>query len=241
MPPRVSILIPVYNAQPYLSGAIQSILTQTFTDFEIIAVNDGSTDESLDILNSLAKRDARLHIHSRPNTGIVGALNDGLSQCQGELIARMDADDLSLPNRLEKQVAFLDAHPDHVLVGSRVLLIDPDNLPIRPWVDEFDHGAIDTAHLNRGWPVVHPAIIMRRSAVEQIGCYRQQYATLEDLDLFLRLAEVGRLANLADVLLHYRQHFSSICHLHSDQQNEIRQAILEETAHRRGTIPPPSI
>ncbi len=243
--PAISVLMPVYNAKRYLREAMQSILDQDFPDYEFIIVDDGSTDRSTQFLHEFAKRDPRIRIITRPNTGIVGALNDGLARCTAPLVARMDADDVALPNRLAKQVAYLNANPACVLVGSRVLLMDSERLPIREWVDEFTHDQIDQAHLHRGWPVVHPTVLMRRDAVMKVGGYRQQYATLEDLDLFLRLAEVGQLANLPQVLLHYRQHFTSICHQHSDRQSQIRDAILNETHRRRGlpaqaiVAPPP--
>lgn len=151
----------------------------------------------------------------------------------------MDADDVCEPDRFERQVAFLRAHPECVLVGSRVLLTDPAGLPIQETCDELTHDQIDHAHLTRGWPVVHPAVTMRADAVRRVGGYRDAYNTLEDLDLFLRLAEVGKLANLPDVLLRYRQHFGSVTHRKEAEQNRIRQAIYDETAVRRGGIPAP--
>jgi glycosyltransferase involved in cell wall biosynthesis len=241
MAPAISVLMPVFNAERYLAAAVESILRQTLTEFELIVVDDGSTDRSPAILDDFAKRDSRIRIISRPNTGIVGALNDGLKECRADLIARMDADDVSRPTRLALQYDYLQSHRDCALVGSRVLLIDPEGSPIREWVTELSHDEIDRAHLERGWPVVHPTVMMRRQLVEQLGGYRKQYQTLEDLDLFLRLAEVGRLANLAEVLLDYRQHFSSICHTQSDRQSAIRDAILQETAQRRGLPPPATV
>jgi len=239
MTPAISVLLPVFNAERYLTLALNSILAQSFTDFELVIVDDGSTDRSPAILTDYARRDPRIRIISRPNTGIVGALNDGLAQCRADLIARMGADDISRPNRFALQFDYLRNNPDCVLVGSRVLLIDPEGSPIREWITELTHDEIDRAHLDRGWPIVHPTVLMRRQLVEKVGAYRKQYETLEDLDLFLRLAEVGTLANLPDVLLDYRQHFSSICHTRSDQQSFIRDAILNETAQRRG-IPRPA-
>jgi glycosyltransferase involved in cell wall biosynthesis len=236
--PAVSVLMPVYNAERYLALALDSILAQTFTDFELIIVDDGSTDRSPEILGEYEKNDRRIRVLARPNTGIVGALNDGLKLCRAELIARMDADDISRPNRFALQVQHLRDNPDCALVGSRVLLIDPEGSPIREWITQLTHEEIDRAHLDRGWPVVHPTVMMRRALVEETGGYRKQYETLEDLDLFLRLAELGKLANLPDVLLDYRQHFSSICHTRSDHQSAIRHAILAETAQRRGTPSP---
>lgn len=238
--PTVSVLMPVHNGQLYLPQAVESVLSQTFKDFEFIAIDDGSTDDSLLILREYERRDSRVQVLSRPNTGIVGALNDGLELATGEFVARMDADDIALSERLAKQVAFLRAHPECVLVGSRVLLIDPEGAPIGEWATQTAHEDIDGGHLTLHWPMVHPAVTMRRSIVMQLGGYRQQYNTLEDLDLFLRMAERGRLANLPDVLLHYRQHFGSTCFSRNRQQSDIREAIYRETCARRGMPEPAS-
>ena len=232
--PQLAVVMPVYNAQRYLAEALRSVLSQTFTDFELIVVDDGSKDDSLSIVKQVAGRDPRLKLISRPNTGIVGALTDGVHASRAELIARMDADDLCLPQRFEKQVAFLREHADHVLVGSRVLLIDPDGSPICLWATQTTNEEIDGAHLERRWPMVHPAIMMRKSALMAVGGYRKEYNTLEDLDLFLRLAERGKLANIPEVLLHYRQHFGSSCFERSATMNGIRESIFKETYARRG-------
>ena len=119
--PSVSVLMPIHNGEPTLTEAVESVLAQTFGDFELIAVDDGSTDSSLAKLQSFARGDPRVRILSRPNTGIAGALNDSIQQARGEFLVRMDADDIALPQRFEKQVAYFRAHPDCVLVGSRVL------------------------------------------------------------------------------------------------------------------------
>lgn len=230
--------MPVYNARRYLRLSVQSILAQTFGDFELIAVNDGSKDDSLQILQEFAAADKRVKIVSRPNTGIVGALNDGLAAATGEFVARMDSDDLSTPDRFEKQVAFLREHLDRVLVGSQVMLIDPDGQALCPKKDtEYTHERIDEAHLLGAWPLVHPTIMVRREAMTKLGGYRAKYQYLEDLDLFLRLAEVGKLASLEDVLLHYRLHTGSICHTREKDQQEIRPALEAEVYARRG-LPP---
>src|ERR1051325_1151561 len=111
-PPTVSVLLPVYNAERYLESALQSVLGQTFSDFEVIAVDDGSKDNSKKILERFAANDPRIRVISRPNTGIVGALNDGLAVARGEFIARMDADDVALPGRFQAQLDYLRGHPD---------------------------------------------------------------------------------------------------------------------------------
>ena len=244
-PPRVSVLLPVHNGGRYLRAALASVLAQTFADFELIAIDDGSTDRSAAVLADLAETDHRLRVTCRPNRGLVHTLNEAVGRAAGPYLARMDADDLCRPDRFAKQVAHLDAHPDCVLVGSRVLVVDPAGLPIELLGHEQAHDEIDAAHLGCRWPVVHPAVMLRADAVRRVGGYRQEFDTLEDLDLFLRLAEVGRLANLPDVLLHYRKHFASVTHTRAARQQQIRQAIFDQTTARRGgpplpRLPPPS-
>jgi glycosyltransferase involved in cell wall biosynthesis len=227
--------MPIYNGQRYLAPAIDSVLDQTFTDFELIAIDDGSRDRSLEILNQYAGKDRRVRVVSRANTGIVGALNDGIAAARAPLIARMDADDVCLPQRFEKQFAYLSEHPECVLLGTQVLLVDDEGAPIRVKSEtKFNHEQIDHAHLNRSWPMVHPTVMMRVAALQAAGGYREGYKWLEDLDLFLRMAEVGRLANLPEVLLHYRMHLSSVCHTHKDEQAELRVKLYAETWERRG-------
>src|ERR1700761_204383 len=130
MAPLVSVLMPVFNAQRYVAAAVNSILDQTLGDFELIIVDDGSTDQSTAILRRLAGRDGRIRLISRPNTGYVVALNEALDAARGEFLARMDADDVSLPQRFEKQVQFLQENPDFVLVGTHVTTMDADGAMI---------------------------------------------------------------------------------------------------------------
>ena len=237
--PAVSVVMPVYNGRRYMRLAVESILAQTFGDFEFNLVDDGSTDDSLAVLREYEAKDSRVRIISRPNTGIVAALNDGLAVAQGEFVARMDADDIAAPERFEKQVAFLRGNSDHVLVGSQVMLIDPEGAPLCTKRDtEYTHERIDSALLKHRWALVHPTIMVRREALTAVGGYRAKYQWLEDLDLFLRLAEVGKLASLPDVLLYYRLHTGSICHTREQEQQAIRPALYAEMYRRRGITPP---
>jgi len=234
--------MPVYNAGRYLRPAVESILAQAFSDFELIVVDDGSKDDSLSVLREYEAKDDRVQIISRPNTGIVGALNDGVAAAQGQFIARMDSDDISTPDRFEKQVAFLREHPECVLVGSQVLLIDPEGASLSPkWDTEYTHDRIDEAHLKGRWPLVHPTVMIRREALTLVGGYRTKFQFLEDLDLFLRLAEVGKLASLKDALLRYRLHPGSICHTREKDQDLLRPELEAEVYQRRGiTAPSPA-
>jgi glycosyltransferase involved in cell wall biosynthesis len=197
--------MPVYNAQAYVRQATESILNQTFGDFEFIIINDGSTDDSRKILEELARRDARIRLVSRPNTGYTKALNEALGMARAPYLARMDADDISLPDRFEKQLEYLRAHPECVLVGSRILTIDPFGSPLYEPRHKLVHEAIEAELLaGVGWAIVHPASMMVREVVDALGGYRPEMEPSEDLDLFLRLAEKGKIANLPEVLLHYR-------------------------------------
>lgn len=240
MSPAVTVILPVYNAQRYIGAAVQSILDQTFRDFELIVINDGSTDGTLAILGQLAAVDSRIKLISRPNTGYVVALNEGLDLARGEFIARMDADDISLPERFEKQVAYLRANPDCVLLGTNVAQMDADGMVIGPMPDiDYGHEKIDHALLRRGWPVVHPAVMMRTDAVKKAGGYVVEYCPNEDHDLFLKLGEMGRLENLPDLLVHYRKHDASQSAQKMEQTIELVSRIIIEACRRR-QIPVPA-
>jgi GT2 family glycosyltransferase len=237
-PPTVSVVLPVYNAERYLIPAIASILTQTYSDFELIVMNDGSTDRSAQILKDFQNQDQRIRIFNQKNSGIVVALNNGLRQAQGRYIARMDGDDVAMPERFAKQVAFLEANPDHVAVGSQTLMIDPEGLPIKHHNQLTTHEQLDTAYLAGEFgAITHPAVMLRRDAVLQIGGYRTEMNLAEDDDLFLRLAEIGKLANLPDVLLYYRQHLTSFSATKLDQGWQRAQTALQEAYRRRGLQP----
>lgn len=239
--PAVSVVMPVYNAQTFVAEAVRSVLAQTFADFECIAVDDGSTDDSLAILRQLAADDDRLRIITRANTGIVGALNDGLAAARGEFIARMDADDVCMPTRFERQVEYLRAHADVVALGTWVQEIDRFDSPLAQRRTPVEHDAIDAAHLaGHGGQIAHPSVMMRHDAVERIGGYREAFPFAEDLDLFLRLAEVGRLANLPDTLLHYRQHEANVCFTRQGRQRQSIAAAVADACQRRGIAAPSS-
>lgn len=244
--PTASVLLPVYNAGRYLAQAVESVLNQTFQNFEVLLINDGSTDNSLQVLEYFASRDRRCRVYSGPNRGVVAARNTGLELAGAEFIILMDADDVSRPQRFEKQISFIRQHPECVAVGSRALLIDADGMPIFEVGDRYTHEEIERALLSTRLGIVNPSAIIRRSALDVIGGYRPGYA--EDLDLFLRLAEVGRLANLPEVLLDYRQHVASISYQYVIEQSaSARNAVLDACKRRsiawddieRDMAPPP--
>jgi len=233
--PVISVVVPVYNATPYLRSALASLRAQTFGDFEIIAVDDGSTDDSKAVLAAFAAVEPRIRIISRPNTGIVGALNDGLTVARGEFIARMDADDICLPKRFEKQLAYLLAHPSCICVGSAFLYIDAKGGHLKECVRAQDHPTIEEELLSgNGGIIIHPASMFRRAAIEQVGGYREKAQWIEDLDLYLRLARVGELANLSETLFHYRFHEESVNFSRNQGRHERKLLILAEAHAERG-------
>lgn len=236
VPPLLSVLMPVYNSEKYLAAAVQSILTQTFTDFELIVVDDGSTDTSPQILRKFAHADQRVRLISRPNTGYVVALNEALALARGQLIARMDGDDVCAPHRFAVQIDYLRANPDCVLVGSQVITMDEDGDLIGPMPDiAFGHEQIDQALINRGWPIVHPSVMMRSDALRRVGGYHAEYCPNEDHDLFLKLAEIGRIENLPQPLFYYRRHPASVSAANPQRSVELLDRIIADACHRRGT------
>jgi len=232
--PIASVLIPVFNGKKYLRLAVDSVLRQTFTDFEVLLLDDGSSDGSREIMESFARVDSRCKIHSWPNRGIVATLNAGLEIAAGRYIIRMDSDDICAPERFDKQIQFLEDNPHCVVVGSKVLWIDPAGMPLRIAGELLDHAEIDAENMRGGQVLHHPAVTIRRDALQRSGAYREGFRHAEDLDLFLRLAEIGTVANLPDLLLFYRQHLNSIGHRYPDQQRAaVRDAVIE-ASRRRG-------
>ena len=208
--PSVSVCMPVYNTERYVAEAVESILAQTFGDFEFIIIDDGSTDGSRAILERYAKQDDRIRLISRPNTGIGGARNEALGLARGELIAVMDSDDVALPERFEVQVAYLREHPEVVCLGSKVQFIDEAGRFLYEEPDAMDHEAIQEVALRGYCPLSQCSMMMRREAVLAIKGYDPELSSAEDLDLVLRLGERGKLVNLPQVLQKYRWHDQSI-------------------------------
>jgi glycosyltransferase involved in cell wall biosynthesis len=193
-----------------------------------MAIDDGSTDRSPAILRQYAQRDARLKVLTRTHEGIVASLNAGLAAANSKYIARMDADDISESSRLERQVAYLDEHPECVAVGCSVLVIDSDGEPLWVASSPVSHEDIEKELLiGNGGALRHPSAIFPRSALDTVGSYREFLRLAEDLDLYLRLGEIGRLANLDEALLHYRVHRFSA---NLTRTHEMQEAVIRAIA-----------
>jgi glycosyltransferase involved in cell wall biosynthesis len=208
--PLVSVVIPVYNGNGFLPSAIESILDQTYKNFEVIIIDDGSTDNSYEIMKNYAKTHSRLRIFRNPkNINIANTLNRGIKLARGQYIARMDADDVALPNRLSRQIKFMKSHRDVVILGGQVKTINIDGKTIGrklfPKNDQEIREALFTTN-----PIQHPTAIIDRSLLpKNFSWYNPALPPAEDYDLFFRLGQYGLYHNLDKFVLKYRQYLGS--------------------------------
>jgi hypothetical protein len=230
--PAVSVLVPVRNGERFLADAVGSVLSQTFDDLELLVVDDGSTDSTPEILERFASKDQRLVVHRRkPARSLPEVLNFAAELARAPLLARLDADDVALPDRLQLQVEFLSAHPEVALLGGQVPLIDESGHRFAraeyPLTDEDLQEA-----LRQGNPFVHSAMVMRREAFEAVGGYRVNFEHAEDLDLWLRIAEGRHIANLPDDVVEYRIHGNQQT-LHKQDEQALYSAAARASARAR--------
>ncbi|HEX8912731.1 MAG TPA: glycosyltransferase, partial [Humisphaera sp.] len=231
--PAVSVMMPVYNAARYVAAAMRGVLRQTFADLELVVVDDGSTDRSLAVARRVAATDRRVRVETGPNRGVVGARNACLALARAPLLAVNDADDVSVPDRLARQVAYLRANPACVAVGGRMRFVDPDGAPLGEHFRYTDHDRIDAFHLSEARSGVgHSAALMRADAVRAVGGYREGFGPAEDFDLWLRLAEVGRLANLTARVVDYRLHERSLTATQAARQRAAAARAVAEARAR---------
>ncbi|MCX6715655.1 MAG: glycosyltransferase [Candidatus Taylorbacteria bacterium] len=208
--PKISIVMPFYNCEAFLRESIESILNQTFRDFEFIIINDGSTDKSNEIMDEYKDSDPRIiYIKNIKNVGIVENLILGLSLAQSNIIARMDGDDISEPTRLEKQYEFLINNPDIIVVGSFINIIDQCGKVIGKRTKPTDPESIKKNVIIYN-PVVHPSVMFRKDVILKVGGYRHPYWRAQDTDLWYRIVFSGyKISNLPEFLLKYRYHSNS--------------------------------
>ena len=220
--PLVSVLMPVYNGEKYLNEAIESVLKQTYTNFEFIIINDGSTDTSEEII--LSYDDSRIvYIKNPKNYKLIQTLNIGFSLANGRYIARMDADDISHPDRLYKQVQFLDVNEDYGLVGTGVNSLNGANKS--QLLYHTDHASLKFA-LAFYCPFIHPSIMLRKEVIKGMDAvFDSNYFHAEDYELWTRLSFITKMANLPEYLLDYRIHDAQISSLNSLTQIELANTI----------------
>ncbi|TQE98476.1 MAG: glycosyltransferase [Spiribacter salinus] len=230
---KVAVVMAVYNGERWLAEAIESVLVQTFADFELLIHDDGSTDNSLKILRDYAATDARITVTTGTNEGLAATLNRLIGTARAPFLARMDADDICLPDRFAKQVAYLDENPDCAVLGACETTIDAAGRRIAKIRVPLTHEEIDANNLRGVTSITHPTVMMRRDTVLRCG-YDPTYPTSQDLDLWLRMAEIGRLANLPDIVLEFRIHGGSISGSKQDLQRQMCRRACEAAWARRG-------
>lgn len=218
--PGLSVAMSVYNGERFLAAAIESVLTQTFADFEFLILDDGSRDASRAIVAHYAAGDPRIRLIARENRGLVASLNELLALARAPLVARMDADDVCLPERFARQIAFLDARPEVGVLGTWTEDIDEydAHYPLDALDHPIDHDRF-VAAVDAGAPLLcHPAVMFRRDLVLLLGGYHPAFRHCEDLDLWLRLASVTQIANLPERLLRYRHYSQQVSSRHATEQ-----------------------
>lgn len=235
--PTVSVVMAVYNERPYLEKAVQSVLDQTFDDFEFIIVNDGSTDGSTEVLDRFEQRDDRIHLVHQENRGLIASLNKGIGRAKGKYIARMDGDDISHPERFERQVSFLEENPEIGILGTQADKIDAEGNVRKEWTrsNPTDPDVVS-------WQLLfhtcfyHPTVMARRSVLEDLGGYAEWATHVEDYELFTRALLKTRLTNLPDTLLKFRRHKGSVTVQRREEQ--IRRSAEAAAALHRAILGP---
>lgn len=219
-PASIDIVMPVFNCERFIADSIKSVIAQSLTDWRLIIVDDMSTDKTAQIIDSFMSKDRRILILKGDHRGVASAINLGLTKVTAEYVARLDGDDIALPERLQVQHEFMLRNPDVIVVGSGATLIDEQNRRLRQ------------RHVPIGWEHIrdllktrnclcHPTVLIRTTALRQVGGYRDKFRTSQDYDLWLRLSEIGRIENLPQSLLLYRRHSSQI----STGSNSHRQTL----------------
>jgi len=208
MEPLITVLMPAYNAAAYIKEAVDSVLSQSYKDFELLIINDGSTDETPSILDSY--HDHRVRVVHQANIKLIKTLNKGLVLARGKWIARFDADDICYPNRLEMQIKFLQEHPDHILVGSDADYLDEEGNYLFTFKNNLYSDDEIKATEFRTCPVIHSSVMYLKDAVVKAGAYNELAISFEDHLLWLDLARLGKLANLPIPLIKVRFNPSSV-------------------------------
>ncbi|MBU1727499.1 MAG: glycosyltransferase [Candidatus Omnitrophica bacterium] len=197
--PLISVILPAHNEEKYLKATFDSLLTQTFSDFELIVVNDGSTDNTGKLLAEYAALDARVRIiHNEFSLGLIGALNKGISFAKGKYIARIDSGDTATPDRFQKQFEYMESHKDVYILGSWAYVIDPESRIVAEWVTPI---AVDSKVLYQRNGIVHPAVLIKKELFDTLKGYDRRYSNAEDYELWARAIRGGfKIRNLQEFL-----------------------------------------
>lgn len=233
---KLTVVLPVYNGMPYLPEAVDSILSQTLTGFKLLIIDDGSTDETSSYLSRI--KDSRVEIVRENNQGTGASMNKGISLCKTEYLARMDADDISLSNRLELQLGYMEKHKDIVMLGTQIkFIIGKKEFPGARM--PLKHEEIHNILMKKKAVICHGSAMFRTEALRLINGYRILRAG-QDLDVFLRLCEIGKAANFNDILYLIRIHRMSECYAFQKQVNQGWSYAVESALSRQRGLEEPS-
>ncbi|MEP6465884.1 MAG: glycosyltransferase [Parafilimonas sp.] len=225
--PLVSVVIPCFNAEKFVEAAVRSIMQQSYTNLEIITIDDCSTDNTLSILKKLSLKDARIVLlTNEKNLGIVSTLNKGIHTARGKYIARMDADDISVAERISMQVQYLEANNNVAMCGANYIMIDEKGNKTGS-LKFPQHDENIKAELLFYCPFCHPTVMMRKDIFNTIDVYQQSLVPAEDYELWIRVAEKFSVENLPDFLLYYRWHGNNITISKKQEQYEALQMAVE--------------
>lgn len=234
--PLVSVLMPCYNAEKHLEEAMTSILEQTYSNLEIIAINDCSTDKTGELLNRLALSDSRIKVFNNDtNLRLIETLNRGVTLCNGEYIARMDADDIALPLRIEKEVKFLEENKDHDIVSSLFLAFPTD----KPSKQDLHHNPLKhedlKAYMLFKSGICHPASMIRKRVFTELGLkFEKEFLHVEDYALWSKAIYQTKIANIGEPLLLYRVHQNQVSSLHEELQLENKKKVYQIHCQKLG-------
>ena len=230
--PKISVITAVFNGQKYLEESIKSILEQTFLDFEFIIVDDGSTDKTKEILKNWAKKDSRIKIITNlKNIGLTKSLNRAINIAKGEYIARQDADDISLPQRLEKQVVFLENNPEVKFLGTFGYAINGEGKTLREEVLPVSPQEIKNILIKRN-PFIHTSVMIRKEIIDKLGGYNENFKFIQDYELWFRILRVTKGENLPLFLVKKRYTSEMISFKNNKEQLKQRVALLKEVIER---------
>ena len=237
-PPQVSVILPVRDGERWLREAVDSVLAQTLSDLELLVIDDGSADATPTILDEIRARDPRVIVVRQNREGLVAALNRGLAQARAPLIARLDADDIALPGRLARQCDELRAHPELMLLGGWAEIIDEHGASRGRQMRPNPQRLRET--LAKKSPFIHPTVMFRTDAARRVGGYRAAFEAGEDYDFWLRLADIGEIAILPELLIRYREHGGSVTRTRELRQIYSARLAKLASAARRAGRPDPS-
>ncbi len=230
--PKVTILLPIFNAENYIDSCLSSLLDQTFDDFEIIAINDGSTDGTFEVLERVAEKDKRLRVINQNNQGLIRTLNKGLELAKGEYIARIDSDDIALSNRIKIQTNYLDENKKCLLCSSDYIVFN-DKTAKSKRIKTRQNSYFHKAEMIFGPSVAHPTVMFRSEEFSKLNLkYDPKYKDAEDYELWTRVNNYGDIRTIPEPLMKMRQHETSITAVAESKANNVERASIIGEIHK---------